>query len=172
MDLRIVKTKKGIRDAFLELRKIHPLEKVKVKEICELSLINKTTFYKYYADVFDLSQELEDEAMQQYYDASRDTDCLFSDPVKFLEGIPKATDENVRYIFLLFSGREDLLMKRMEDHLIELYTREDTTEEEAIQIRFVVTGAINTMHALSEENKKNEALIAENLAKIIRKIGG
>lgn len=170
MDLRIVKTKKVIRDAFLELRKKHSLEKVKVKDLCETALINKTTFYKYYADVFDLSRELEDEAMEQYYAASRDTDCLFSDPEKFLAGIPKATDDNMKQIYLLFSGREDLLMKRMEEHLIKLYTREDMSAEESIQVHFVISGAINTMQELSAEDKKSETLISESLAKIIKKV--
>jgi len=170
MDLRIVKTKKVIRDAFLELRKKHSLEKVKVKDICETALINKTTFYKYYTDVFDLSRELEDEAMEQYYAASRDTGCLFSDPEKFLAGIPKATDENMKQIYLLFSGREDLLIKRMEKHLIELYTREGMPEDEIIQVHFVISGAISTMQELSAEDKKSEALISESLAKIIGKI--
>ena len=67
MDLRVIKTKKIIKEAFFELRKKYPLEKVKVKDICEMALINKTTFYKYYMDVFDLSTELENEAIEQFF---------------------------------------------------------------------------------------------------------
>ena len=35
MDLRIEKTEKGIRNAFIELRSRKPLEKITIKELCE-----------------------------------------------------------------------------------------------------------------------------------------
>jgi len=167
MDLRVIKTKKVIHDSFMELRKTHPLEKVKVKDICEKALINKTTFYKYYTDVFDLSRELENEAMEQYYTASQNSECLFSDPEKFIAGIPKAEDENMDQLFLLFSGREDILMKKMETHLLQLYTKDNMTIEETVILHFVVSGAINTMQDLSV-NDDNADLIAKSLAKVIR----
>ena len=42
MDLRVIKTKKNIRDAFLELRKKHTLDEIKVNALCEKAMINKT----------------------------------------------------------------------------------------------------------------------------------
>ena len=60
MDLRIVKTKNQIKRAFLSLRNKYSLEKIKVKDICELAMINKTTFYKYYVDSFALADEVEE----------------------------------------------------------------------------------------------------------------
>ena len=45
MDLRIVKTKQQIKQAFLSLRAQYLPEKIKVKDICERAMINKTTFY-------------------------------------------------------------------------------------------------------------------------------
>lgn len=170
MDLRIVKTRKAIHEAFMELRKKYPLEKVRVKDICDTALINKTTFYKYYTDVFDLSHELEDEALEKYYSESRNSDCLFSDPEAFLNGMPRSSDENLRQLFLLFLGREDLLMKKMEDHLLDLYTKKKMSTDDKVLVHFVISGAINTMQTLSGGDKKNEALISESLAKIIRKI--
>ena len=46
MDKRIIRTKRAIRSAFLDLRKDQPLEEIKVIDICSISVINKTTFYK------------------------------------------------------------------------------------------------------------------------------
>ena len=45
MDIRIEKTERAIRNAFLELRAAKPLEKITVKELCSLACINKSTFY-------------------------------------------------------------------------------------------------------------------------------
>ncbi len=53
------------------------------KEICEIAIINKATFYKYYQDVFDLSDKLENECLDRcqfdplnLYCASLDIMCL------------------------------------------------------------------------------------------------
>ena len=48
MDIRIEKTEKAIRNAFLELRAAKPLEKITVRELCSLACINKSTFYSHY----------------------------------------------------------------------------------------------------------------------------
>ena len=42
MDLRIVKTKRSIRQAFLELRDSMPLEKIRVTDLCSKAIINNT----------------------------------------------------------------------------------------------------------------------------------
>ena len=57
-DLRTIKTKKSIENAFLELRQKKNLEDIKVSELCSIALINKTTFYNYYSDIYELSNEL------------------------------------------------------------------------------------------------------------------
>ena len=55
MDLRVTKTQRAIRAAFLELREKKPLEKITVKELCQRAEIHKSTFYDHYADVYALS---------------------------------------------------------------------------------------------------------------------
>ena len=61
MDLRIEKTERGIKNAFIELRSRKPLEKITVRELCELACINKSTFYSHYKDIYDLSDSMEAE---------------------------------------------------------------------------------------------------------------
>jgi AcrR family transcriptional regulator len=60
-DVRIRYTKMIIRDSFVQALKSQPVNKISVKEICELAEINRTTFYKYYTDCFDLLKQIEDE---------------------------------------------------------------------------------------------------------------
>ena len=47
MDIRIRKTEQAIKNAFIELRSKKSLEKITVKELCELAMINKSTFYSH-----------------------------------------------------------------------------------------------------------------------------
>ena len=51
MDLRVAKTKNRIISAFLKLRDKLTLEKIKVKDICDEAMINKTTFYKHFREI-------------------------------------------------------------------------------------------------------------------------
>ena len=48
LDIRIEKTERAIKQAFMELRAQKPLEKIKVKELCDLACINKSTFYAFF----------------------------------------------------------------------------------------------------------------------------
>ena len=59
MDRRIEKTKLAIKNAFMELRSKKSLEKITVKELCELAYINKSTFYSHYDDIYALSNAFE-----------------------------------------------------------------------------------------------------------------
>ncbi len=63
MDIRMEKTEKAIKNAFMELRSRKPLEKITVKELCSLACINKSTFYSHYEDLYALSEALETETV-------------------------------------------------------------------------------------------------------------
>ncbi len=53
-DLRIIKTNKILFDALLTLMKEKNFEKIKISDICEVALINRSTFYAHYEDKYDL----------------------------------------------------------------------------------------------------------------------
>jgi len=64
-DLRVRYTRKVIQEAFWALLKEKSLEKVTVKEVCELAQINRGTFYKHYLDCYDLLDKMQDETIAQ-----------------------------------------------------------------------------------------------------------
>lgn len=64
MDLREKKTKRSIKNAFLQLRAQKPLERITVKELVQLAEISKGTFYLHYRDIYDLSSQLQNEVIQ------------------------------------------------------------------------------------------------------------
>lgn len=57
-DVRVKYTKMIIEKSFVELLKVKQLNKITVKELCDLSEINRSTFYKYYDDIFDLFDKM------------------------------------------------------------------------------------------------------------------
>lgn len=65
IDARTRYTKMMIRESFIQLLKEQPVSKITVTKICEMSEINRATFYKYYEDAFDLLQKLEQEFLEE-----------------------------------------------------------------------------------------------------------
>ena len=53
-DLRIIKTKNGIYNALLDLMREKQFEEIKVSDICDKALINRSTFYAHFEDKYEL----------------------------------------------------------------------------------------------------------------------
>lgn len=120
-DLRVFKTKRAIKEAFLELRKTTDLEKIKVRDICRLSYINTSTFYNHYEDVLALSDELENEVLNEAFEAIEGKDELYTNPSKFLAEAPKRIEEKNNVISVLFRGRRDVQFSKLIRQLRNYY---------------------------------------------------
>ena len=64
-DRRVLRTKKNIRQTFLQLLSEKSLTQLTVKELSEQADINRKTFYMYYSNIEDILSELEDELVQK-----------------------------------------------------------------------------------------------------------
>ena len=58
-------TKQKIQDAFITLYRERDITKISVRDVCEVASINRSTFYVYYDDIFDLQEAIETELMSQ-----------------------------------------------------------------------------------------------------------
>ena len=58
VDLRILKTRKNIYDAFMILMAQKSFEEIKVSEICDQAMINRSTFYAHFEDKYVLLDSL------------------------------------------------------------------------------------------------------------------
>lgn len=72
IDRRVKYTKQAIRDGFLKLLSIKPIEKISVTEICREADINRGTFYAHYKCPEDLKNSLEQELTQAIYERRRE----------------------------------------------------------------------------------------------------
>jgi Transcriptional regulator len=50
-----------IKKACIELLKKGPASKITIHELCEEAGVNRSTFYRYYTDIFDLCDKIEDD---------------------------------------------------------------------------------------------------------------
>ncbi len=81
-DLRVIRTKQSIRDAFVKLIEEKGLEALTVKDITTRANINRGTFYAHYQDKFDLMTKCEDEIM---FDLSKIAEQNFPSIITALE---------------------------------------------------------------------------------------
>lgn len=99
-DRRVEYTKKVIRDSIIQLLKEKPINKITVKEICELADINRSTFYKYYLDPYDWIEQAEKECLtvtQEVIDRidCTDTEVLLTELFEYI----KANFEMFRVVY-------------------------------------------------------------------------
>jgi AcrR family transcriptional regulator len=67
-DLRVIKTKRAIREALLKLVKEKDFAKVSVRDLCAYAEINRGTFYLHYQDKYDLLERIEQELLHTLRD--------------------------------------------------------------------------------------------------------
>ena len=101
-----MKSKKSIFDAFVNLRSKKELRKITVKELCEKALINKSTFYTYYEDMFDLSDKIESEVVDGIVSTISNPQMMIDEPVKFYRNLLGAMTENKALTNTVFSGSQ------------------------------------------------------------------
>ncbi|MBB6669432.1 TetR/AcrR family transcriptional regulator [Cohnella nanjingensis] len=63
-DLRIVRTRRMLRDAFVELLEEMEVEKITVNRLAERATINRVTFYLHYRDIPDMMEKMADEMIE------------------------------------------------------------------------------------------------------------
>ena len=56
---RVRYTRKALEDGLLTLLVDAPINKITVSRLCEVADVNRSTFYAYYRDVFDLREQIE-----------------------------------------------------------------------------------------------------------------
>ena len=82
LDLRIQKTYMAVTKALIEMMDEMPFEDIKVKELCVRAMIRKSTFYKHFADKYELLAFIVKEVINDYNERIRQ-DSPADDPVAF-----------------------------------------------------------------------------------------
>ncbi|MTB63764.1 TetR family transcriptional regulator [Streptococcus sp. zg-86] len=64
-DLRVLKTEKNIKDSFIALLQEKTFSAITIQNILDTAVINRSTFYRHYADKFDLANHINQELVVQ-----------------------------------------------------------------------------------------------------------
>lgn len=167
MDLRVEKTRKNIINAFIALRAKKPLEKITIKELCEKAMINKSTFYSHYSDIYALSEALETEVVLSVIQTIDHSGLLFENPEAFTRALFMAYQSQDSLIQILFSGnRSSQLISKVEQGVKELVFRELPECRENIVTNVGLSYAIyGSYYAYQENRHYDPALVVSILGK-------
>jgi AcrR family transcriptional regulator len=69
LDRRIRKTKKTLLQALTKLMSEKKINSITVKELTDLADVNRSTFYLYYKDIFDMVENIETELVNDFSEA-------------------------------------------------------------------------------------------------------
>lgn len=119
MDKRIQKSKSSIINTFLELRAKKPLEKITVTELCRKAEINKSTFYVHYHDIYDLSDQLENEVVDSILQSIRYPEKVFEEPKQFTYELFQAYQAKNSLIQILFADTRSMLLPQKTSQAIK-----------------------------------------------------
>lgn len=169
MDLRAQRTQKCITDAFLDLRKEKEIEKITIAELSAKAMINKTTFYKHYRDIFDLSEQLEDQIIEKAVDEAPHLELFLTDPKKYLFEIYGSFMHYNDTCNILFSGSrkaymclkiENTLKKRLKETFQEMFR----TREQNLLLSVLVQGLFNSAELYISEDPEFTVNVLANIA--------
>lgn len=165
-------TLRVIREVFLELLEKHPVERISVGELCELADINRSTFYRHYADVYALLEEICEDCFQNLFGNLAKNNNPSGTPGRIAyELILQActvTEENKNlYQLLLFKQPSARLLQKINNAFFQLYlgnhdTLHSRTLETSLHYQYLVSGILGIWQAwLKEDCKLPKNVVAE-----------
>lgn len=151
MDLREKKTLRAISQAFLQLRGKKALERITVKELAELAEISKATFYLHYHDIYHLSQQMQEQLIQQIISNISDPHLFLTDQAAFVSELFQSFHCYQDKIDLLFSGSQASVLplrieKELSDYLFQLLPQARQDPEFLVMLTLQIQGGYYAYH--------------------------
>lgn len=91
-DRRVKKTNKMLREALMKLLEEKDIKEITVKELTEAADINRSTFYFYYEDIYDMVRQMQNEIYDVFFDTVIKRDSEFSDISEYVGYVKRFFD--------------------------------------------------------------------------------
>ena len=153
MDKRIVKTRKAVFNAVLDLAAQKEIDKITVVELCQKAGINKSTFYLHYKSIEDCFQSCFDLFSSKIIDLGKDINYLnvSIDPKKNVCAILDSVEQNAKYLEKFKNTMiYDSAIKALKDNMVETICKVNSINindnyHEVAKITFLVGGCADVI---------------------------
>ena len=182
-DLRVTKTRRLIKAAFLDLVQAKPVQKITVTELAKRAEISKGTFYLHYLDIYNLYNQMVEETVAKIAGSFDPYPDLFSAPESFVRTFLFSQVEPLG--LSLSAGERTLLTEKnmqscsrypqyfldaFKEHIYQVGVLA-RCEENDIKIDFLLTGMLSIViqyRPLTAGDQKKMDFIVQFLSLIIR----
>ena len=112
-DLRVIKTKKSLYNSLLDLMREKSFEEIKVSDICNKALINRSTFYAHYEDKYDLFSDYVNELKEALVKELKKNNNIESPKEYYLEMIKlflnHIEEKKEDYLAVIINNRNSII---------------------------------------------------------------
>lgn len=149
-----LRSRRLIRQAFLELLQEKAFEKITVTDIVKRADINRSTFYAHYPDVQGLIEEMINDIIERSISliSQMDIQEIFRDPMPFLSSLIALGNDNIEIYKLLEKSeysnihiaelKASFFQKAIAEESIPVHIRQSSTYQ--IRVSFFIGGIMNT----------------------------
>ncbi|WP_010621212.1 TetR/AcrR family transcriptional regulator [Paucilactobacillus suebicus] len=142
-DLRVVRTRKMIFDAFVRLVNEYGIDRITVQQIADEAMINRATFYAHFRDKQDLYDQIFDTVMQSFEIFTKadifvgDNELHLATLEKTLTEVFENLEQQKELFYLICDGSKRVeLMQRLQQML------SDTTSEFLTNLKIEQNGKV------------------------------
>lgn len=113
-DARVRYTRRVLKQSLLKILKQKPVNKITVKEVCEMAELNRATFYTHYSDCFALLECIEQDVLNAFESSLKFVN--FFDMNTLIDAIYAMVEQNEEACrVLIFQGVRISILQRMID---------------------------------------------------------
>lgn len=115
-DRRTRRTQKSIRDNFIDLMSVMPIEEITIQKLTDKADINRRTFYLHYEDIYDLLHKTEDFVMNRFGEILKDFEPPNEESdigPQFFKVVMSYIEDNQKMIGVLCRNPDSELMQKM-----------------------------------------------------------
>lgn len=173
-DMRIIKTKKALRNAIHELLKTTTFEKLTVSQICKKAEINRVTFYSHYVDKYELLQDYLENLYENILLKTKAAVINYQDPIEKIIQFGKKLAQNIidicverKEVISSFGNQENSILVSMIDKIASEQLQAILNESKKIihlkndpslLIPFIVGGTCRVIYDWIENNQGKSTL--------------
>lgn len=163
-DLRFIKTENLIEQTYLNLRRKFR-RPIRVRELCEAALINKTTFYAHYETMEALHAHICEKEVGRIVENCPDIDAVFSDTGRFIRSLVLAIQNGSPVMDALFYQDVAGQINAVEAVLLRHYLGKSVSPQAEMKMIFAIGGAAKLL--IPEQSEERIQMTIQLADKVI-----
>lgn len=163
MDRRVKRTRSNLMKSLTTFMKDKPIRKITVTELTAYADVNRSTFYLYYKDIYDMVETIETEILEELSHALKNLYLQGSDHenvMKFFLFVFDFIKENEDFCKVFFSPNGDVhFLNRFIKTIIESrppYTSRMGEISSSYFLPFIISGCIGALQQWIETDMKDQ----------------